>query len=138
MKQQVTLRLPTVQMTWLQDMASKYELSDAGKAMRCCINFAAQESIVLPHAEECAQAEGDFDCELAPSQFEWLEGQVALTSKSPSACAMQLISICQEANASSVFEVVRCKTKTTLCEGAQEAIAKQELKKEADRMRSES
>ena len=125
----IRVAVPSSAVAWLEAMAVKHELPSTSKAVRCCVNFAAQDS--LP--DEATVGQGDpseLAVELAAQQVQWLEGNTAELSMTQSQAMTRLLSACQVASETSVFGVIRCKTKTTLCDGAQEAIAKLEQKQQ--------
>ena len=43
-KQEITVELTTRQIEFMDQMIEKYGLPDRGKAMRCLVNFASDES----------------------------------------------------------------------------------------------
>eukprot|EP00658_Telonema_sp_P-2_P036127 TRINITY_DN26185_c0_g2_i1.p1 TRINITY_DN26185_c0_g2~~TRINITY_DN26185_c0_g2_i1.p1 ORF type:complete len:133 (+),score=34.66 TRINITY_DN26185_c0_g2_i1:205-603(+) len=113
-KCKVVASMSNDQLEWLADMASQFSLPDSGKALRCCINWAAQEADAggsqdaVPGAEETARME----FALAPNQLEWLEakaagGDVGTVLGSVLSMAMTI------EPPSRIFEVIRCKTNTS-------------------------
>ena len=114
-------------MEWLLSAVEKYGLPDSGKALRCCVNFVAQN----PPATKLPEALGSGDTvvsqfEFSDSQRMWLVDLASREYASDISVAVEaIIRHCAEhVNSSEVFEVVRCKSKTpATCEGAVEAQA---------------
>jgi hypothetical protein len=149
------------QADWLVAMAERFSLPDSGKAFRCCLNWAAQADQADQALDDAATGGGCDECSgcgggvgeggkggsvFAPvrlmlaatdGQWAWLDSKVA---KADNAAALLLSKCMQHAasdDAASIFEVIRCKTKTglqpggsvaavataaTQCEGAQAAL----------------
>ena len=156
------------QADWLMAMAERFSLPDSGKAFRCCLNWAAQaeqaEQADQAALDDAATAGGGGGCSgfgsgggggeggeggsvFAPvrltlaatdGQWAWLDSNMAKTDNAAALLVAKCMQHAASDGAASIFEVIRCKTKTglqpegsvaavataaTQCEGAQAALA---------------
>mmetsp|Transcript_7582 Transcript_7582/g.18561 ORF Transcript_7582/g.18561 Transcript_7582/m.18561 type:complete len:151 (+) Transcript_7582:122-574(+) len=124
-KQTLSLSLPAEMIDWLNSSAKSQSLPSSDKAARCCINCVALGDVVMIESRDSIER---FDyravnIELAPEQIKWVDSICAKTEgSSQSQVVRSVIKSCMNAEADVVFGVVRCKSKVTACEGAQNAV----------------
>ena len=124
-KQSISLKLPRDVLKWLDSAAEAHSLPDKSKAARCCINCVALGDVTIAPPESGSK---DVDVqevhiELAMEQVGWLEKQCGDTDGDDrSSVVRRAIRACIEADEKVVFGVVRCKSKVSVCEGAQKAV----------------
>lgn len=142
-REEVELEFSAAEWEWLVGRASAHGLPDAGKAFRCCLNYAAQAPGVAGACRERLQALTSSPplprqatrLELADGQASWLvdlSGTLGLT-----AAAVALVGHCSDAVESDevIFGVVRCKSATpAACEGALSAEAAIAARRRATRL----
>ncbi|KAJ1632754.1 hypothetical protein T492DRAFT_838138 [Pavlovales sp. CCMP2436] len=131
-KERLAVELPARQLLWLNDRAAAHELSDAGKAFRCCVMFQIAAGLerateTPPTTEERVVATS---FELAPEQHLWVREQMLRVGGGASQVASEVCASCMRADAQHVFGVIRCKSgavaeSDVACEGARAALAKQ-------------
>ena len=122
----VTLVLTPVQWQWLENMATKHELSSISKAIRCCINcFALEEksqSLIAKQSTDCHDEESvSKQIELSKEQIAWIETKQQ-NGISASEVVQRVEQACMELDEYTVFGIIRCKSSVAKCEGAQEAM----------------
>mmetsp|Transcript_9501 Transcript_9501/g.21800 ORF Transcript_9501/g.21800 Transcript_9501/m.21800 type:complete len:148 (+) Transcript_9501:47-490(+) len=127
-KESLELNISRSQASWLEDKASAHSLPDAGKALRCCVNFVAQATQAsLPNQEEVSGTETVCRVfELSTEQSGWVKSIAQLRfGGDPSAAVRAILRRCErDATDNEVFGTVRCKSRTpAACEGYQTAMA---------------
>ncbi|CAE8632263.1 unnamed protein product [Polarella glacialis] len=113
-KSSLSVALEPLQLQWLREQAKAHSLPDEGKAVRCCVNFAAQAEGSGPPGSLALSSGATSGCEelvvaVAAGQEAWLRtgpGDV------PSA-VRAVVAECMRRSPAEVFGVVRCKTNTT-------------------------
>eukprot|EP00933_Yihiella_yeosuensis_P051869 TRINITY_DN49852_c0_g1_i1.p1 TRINITY_DN49852_c0_g1~~TRINITY_DN49852_c0_g1_i1.p1 ORF type:complete len:182 (-),score=51.84 TRINITY_DN49852_c0_g1_i1:37-582(-) len=128
----VLLELPPERLEWLEARAASQGLPSSGKALRCCINFAAQTGLTsfnccsgggggtgeAPGGEDGPSTVVSF--QLSPEQAAWLQDVAYRTYGGDSSeAASALVGHCaSEVSEEEVFGVIRCKSSTpATCEG---------------------
>eukprot|EP01062_Namystynia_karyoxenos_P031642 TRINITY_DN23458_c0_g1_i1.p2 TRINITY_DN23458_c0_g1~~TRINITY_DN23458_c0_g1_i1.p2 ORF type:complete len:172 (+),score=56.53 TRINITY_DN23458_c0_g1_i1:75-518(+) len=135
-KSVVPLSLPASYWEYLRAAAAEHSLPDAGKAFRCCINYAGQAGgdkvWETTHEQEAAPGAPEAgELELAQCQMDVLQAAAAARFGSDtSAAARHLIQACRAADPAEVYGVIRCKSANlgpadaqTPCPGAVSALA---------------
>mmetsp|Transcript_47244 Transcript_47244/g.151398 ORF Transcript_47244/g.151398 Transcript_47244/m.151398 type:complete len:167 (+) Transcript_47244:1807-2307(+) len=123
-KQVVTLELEKVHLDWLQKMADTYKLPDAGKAMRCLINFgvegAKKERDAIFQKKRCKTCgkknKREAVISLEEHQHAWLMAAVTaygIPDLNKAARIMCEFGMSKDADLASIFTVVRCTHGTT-------------------------
>mmetsp|Transcript_16253 Transcript_16253/g.22704 ORF Transcript_16253/g.22704 Transcript_16253/m.22704 type:complete len:166 (-) Transcript_16253:172-669(-) len=120
-KTKIELQLPECAVSWLKKKAQSNSLSDESKALRCCINYAAQEASdeVLFSKGSLADLKDqknlvEVTYKLAKSQSDWVEKKSTDFNIKASTITMAVLDACMKQTNDSVFKIVRCKTNTTL------------------------
>lgn len=96
---------------FLRESAEKFELPSQDKALRCCINWAAQTHPSLVVEEKSGEVR---NLEVADSQHKWLEAR-----GEPGDVARAVVVAAMQASGPDVFQVLRCKSHTPCVPGAQ-------------------
>ena len=127
-KQILSVSLPAQMIDWLEASAKSRFLPSQSKAVRCCVNCVALGDVKIVEDDNGATAVPNADyralnIELAPEQIEWVTSvTVKSEGSSQSEVVRSVIKACMNADEDVVFGVVRCKSKVTACDGAQEAV----------------
>ena len=127
------------QVDWLDSMRARFSLPSAGKAFRCCLNWAAQTDHCFAERPQADAEDRPCVLELAATeeQWAWLDDRASAFSLIRDcmqfAATSSTTTSTTESSAAAIFEVVRCKSGTgtgatvatseTKCKGAQEALA---------------
>ena len=128
-KQTLSISLPTEMIDWLDSSAKSQSLPSQSKAVRCCVNCVALGDVDMIRESNDASAVQSsnyqaLNIELAIEQIEWVDSVCSKSEgSSQSEVVRSVIKACMNAEADVVFGVVRCKSKVTACEGAQNAVA---------------
>ena len=132
-KQTLSVSLPAQMIDWLDASAKARSLPSQSKAFRCCVNCVALGDVKMiedNNDNDATTAVPNVDyralnIELAPEQIEWVDSVAVKTEtggSSQSEVVRSVIKTCMNADEDAVFGVVRCKSKVTACDGAQEAV----------------
>ena len=127
-KETLSISLPVEMIDWLNSSAKSQSLSSSSKAARCCINCVALGDVDTIEENSSASTTQEFDyrainIELATEQIKWVDSVCAKSEgSSQSKVVRSVIKACMNAEKDVVFGVVRCKSKVTTCEGAQNAV----------------
>lgn len=97
---------------FLESQALSYGLPDAGKALRCCINWSAQAAVGLDIAPSDAAATS-MSLHVAQSQSQYLQSIAMTWNVDPGLVARAIVLAAMKAPPDEVFQVVRCKSRTT-------------------------
>lgn len=108
----VAVPLSEAETTFLGSQALRYGLPDAGKALRCCVNWAAQAAVALENAPSDAGVTST-SVHLAQSQLEYLQSIASTWNVDPGLVARAVVLAAMKASPDEVFQVVRCKSRTT-------------------------
>ena len=127
-KHTLSIDLPTEMVNWLDSSMKSQSLKSVKKAVRCCVNCVATGDVEM--SKEINNVTVDqkanhqkLSIELATEQLEWVDS-ICSSSKgsSRSDVIRSVIEACMKADADVVFGVIRCKSKVTVCKGAQDAV----------------
>ena len=127
-KQTLSISLPAEMIDWLNSSAKSQSLSSPSKTARCCINCVAIGDVDMIEDEDNTSVSQKFDyratnIELATQQIKWVDSICSKSDgSSQSKVVRSVIKACMNAEEDVVFGVVRCKSKVTTCEGAQNAV----------------
>lgn len=109
----VAVPLSEAETTFLGSQALRYGLPGAGKALRCCVNWAAQAAVALENAPSDACVTSSTSVHLAQSQLEYLQSIASTWNVDPGLVARAVVLAAMKASPDEVFQVVRCKSRTT-------------------------
>jgi len=111
-KVQVSVPLSPTELEWLFAAEKKFGLPSTGKALRCCVNFAAQTKAKLPSLVPDEDDGRPRVLEVASSQMAWLEALARKEQVFPGAVARACVRAAKDADEKDVFETRRCKNDT--------------------------
>ena len=128
-KHKLSISLPAKTIEWLDASVKSQALSSRSKAVRCCINCVAINDVKMvkyinDNTNVPTSTYQTFDIELASEQVNWINSATSSIKgfSSQSKVIQSVAEACMNADEDLVFGVIRCKSKVTTCEGAQEAI----------------
>lgn len=107
-KVELDVPLLAKELDFLRINVSAFELASLGKALRCCINWAAQTSVRVQTDAGLASQATTTTLQVSASQLGYLK-----SIGRPEDAARATVTTAMEADPSTVFGVVRCSTKTT-------------------------
>ena len=91
---------------WLEEQAAAFQLPNAGKAFRCCVNWACQTAQNLDEALGTDASES-ISVSATAGQWAWLD------KYQKSNASARLLSLARAASSKDIFEVLRCKSRTS-------------------------
>mmetsp|Transcript_17388 Transcript_17388/g.54305 ORF Transcript_17388/g.54305 Transcript_17388/m.54305 type:complete len:127 (-) Transcript_17388:496-876(-) len=112
-KVRLAVPLAPREVEFLAAQTAAYELPSEAKALRCCVNWAAQAAAVgaPPALDVDTPTPQHFD--VAASQLEYLESLAQRWEVEPGVAARATVVAAMRVVADDVFGTIRCKSKTT-------------------------
>ena len=111
-KRDVEFELTKKEIEYLEESKREFDLPSVGKAMRCLINFLAQENPKIVTQDSRDDEVSKVSFKLATSQIEWLESLDA-DAKKRNEMFRRCLDVARECKEQdSIFAKIRCKSKT--------------------------